>query len=843
MPFLILMQVLLFAVSTQVGAQTTMTSLDRWQKLPGNARDLSSNAEGQSYVTGLDGGVWRWDRQESRWRKMSGLFDRITAAEGNRPWAVNLEGDVYRYNGLWWEDKAQNAQDVSADTHGNTYVLHNNGELKKWYALRNEWREVEQPTELLQQDRFRSITMGDDETLWAITWRNRIFYLKDDQWRLHPGLATALAVGANIRALVDLNGRVRIWNGQERLWGVVSGIEQVQDLAITADNFIWVLLRNSEIWANGGVQSAEQDREKEEDAAQGLTPSGLQAPQIFAQSMSAELSVAPFLEASEVVPVQRVQSEDSAGSFENPLNDDPVTRSNKDPITFVNTQNSALEIAIGGEGSVFGLDVAGNILRWSNVRKSFESFPGRLSRIAVDKDGKPWGISALGRIFFHNGRNWKQVLNATASDIAIGYEGSVVIASAAGELFKLSNDGKRFLRVKGEGVKVAVQSDGTLWTIRSDFFIQHCNVFPCTIYPQRAREIAAGPDGSIWIVSEQNRLMRLAKGAATFKVVETPGHVPAKVSVGPNGYPWVIGEKKTVLASTFFDRDESADKLVAATTTPGSTTGTGETGSVTSPTSGFTFSKNMSFETVRFSALVAGSCPSFASDPEGIIWVHNGTFGQVINGVVEQYNPRQRKFSQVVTGFESRDVKSFDVGKYGEIWAITDFPQFGVFRSENKVLKQYPIAGASDYHDVATSVDGTVYVIATVSGTRYIYSKAVNSNVFERFSSYADASQIGVGIGGDIWIIGDNNQIMRWDGARFIEPGKTTFLVGKLGTSKVNGEVYVVKRNTADLYKWNATNKSFDKVAKISVDTFGVDGGGRPWICNDTTPVIKRARG
>ncbi|MEQ9566785.1 MAG: tectonin domain-containing protein, partial [Pseudomonadales bacterium] len=90
-----------------------------------------------------------------------------------------------------------------------------------------------------------------------------------------------------------------------------------------------------------------------------------------------------------------------APGTENTATLDPVAVTTDENITFVNTQKSASTLAIGRDGSVFGLDAAGNILRWSNTRKRFESFPGTLIRIAVDAQGNPWGISTLGRVFRH----------------------------------------------------------------------------------------------------------------------------------------------------------------------------------------------------------------------------------------------------------------------------------------------------------------------------------------------------------------------------------------------------------------------------------------------------------
>ncbi|WP_417625304.1 tectonin domain-containing protein, partial [Paremcibacter congregatus] len=98
-----------------------------WVSVPGAVADLAINADGQAYAVGVDDTVWRWDRTEVRWRPMSGKMKRIAAADGNRPWAVSESGSAFRYNGLWWEEWANNVRDVGADSLGNVYIAKADG--------------------------------------------------------------------------------------------------------------------------------------------------------------------------------------------------------------------------------------------------------------------------------------------------------------------------------------------------------------------------------------------------------------------------------------------------------------------------------------------------------------------------------------------------------------------------------------------------------------------------------------------------------------------------------------------------------------------------------------------
>lgn len=811
-----------------------------WSPMAGSAVDISINANGQAYVVSPGGIPWRWDKIEQRWRQISGRFVRITAAEGNRPWALNADGMVYRYNGLWWEDKDTDVADVAADTHGNVYIAKVDGSIHKWYALRSEWRPFKGPVAGSKVMPIKRLALGPAGHLWAVTNDGRIRSFDGEAWVSLPGRARDIALGGtDVVMIADANGQVRRWNGAQKRWAVVSGLDQAITVAVTPDGKVWAVKQGGAIWANGGIVS--EDVSENDDGATKLQAKVPTPATITAKVDVAPTSTAPITVAN--VPTPTTPTAQGAGttnvtgsSTGSSDAGDPATISTNDKITFINTRKSAATLAIGADGSVFGLDGGGNVLRWSNKTKAFDSFPGSLVRIAVHPDGHPWGISALGRVFKHTGTMWKQIPNATASDISIGYDGTVLTASAAGKLYKLNDAGTVFKMIPGSGALIAAGPDGTPWTVRSDKLVQRCDVSPCKVYGQKAKSIAVGPDASVWIVSNTNRLMRLSK-SEKFETIQTPGHTPQKVAVGPMGYPWVVSSANIALAATYFDRDEGSDKTEAASTAASGTTGTGATASVSSTSvSGFTFSKNMTFETVPFTSLTAGGCPLLVSDAGGVMWAHRG------GSKLEVYDENRKKFYPKSTGFDNWDLNVFAIAPNGDVWAYTLNPYTGLYRERNGTTKQYTITGATYYEDVSVGPDGTVYVAAAFNSNRYLYSKAPNSEVFKRFSTYNNVRQVDVGPGGDIWISDANIQARRWNGSSFEKPSNVTFDSADIAVSKVDGTVYARENGTLALYKWNATNESFDKVSNTTPSALGVDGDGRPWICRDSTPVIKRAK-
>lgn len=804
---------------------------DAWTRMSGTAVDIAINADGQAYVVAPDGRPWRWDKVEQRWRNMSGNFNRITAAEGNRPWAIDDDGVVYRYNGLWWENKDTDVVDVAADTNGNVYIAKANGDIKKWYALRSEWQPIVGPGSV------KRIAVAPDGQLWAVLSDGRIRSYDGKAWADYPARALDIALGGtDVVMIVGADGLVRSWNGTQRAWVILPGVQDAISLGVTPDGRAWVVAQGNDIWANGSIIS-EQVQQNEDVASvpQAVVPVA-KAPIAKVEVAETPAPSTPTAPVPADTTAQTETTNVTGSSPTAPGSTDPATITAKATIKFVDTRQSIIDLAIGADGSVFGLADGGAVMRWSNAQQRFKTFPGSLVRLAVDRDGNPWGISALGRVFRHNGQQWRQIHNATAVDIAVGYDGSVIIANASGRLLKLNGDQTRFEMIPGNGVAVAVAPDGTPWTIRFDKLLQRCDVSPCQIVPQRALSLSIGPDGSVWIVSERNMLMRLKADGKTFETVSTPAHTPWKVAVGPNGYPWVVSDARVALASHYFPRDEQTDVSVAAATT-GNTTGTGTTTTVTvSSTSTFTFSKNMQFETVSYSTLSSIQYAILASDIDGVIWATTQ------GGAMDKYSAAHKKFIDAKTKFtdDGSDIDSFDIAPNGDIWAYTLNPQTGIFRERNKVLKKYSVSGFTAGGAIAVAPDGTVFAGFNDGSTYYIYTKAPASEVFTRFTQ-ARANKISVGPGSDLWITDGNNDVYQWTGKKFEKRPTAGQKANRIAISKTDGTIYILDTSNVPR-KWNSTNKSFDKINNITGYNIAVDENGRPWINTNNDPVIKRAR-
>ncbi|MDF1749595.1 MAG: hypothetical protein P1V34_12060, partial [Alphaproteobacteria bacterium] len=420
----------------------------------------------------------------------------------------------------------------------------------------------------------------------------------------------------------------------------------------------------------------------------------------------------------------------------------------------------------------------------------------------------------------------------------IGGSGTVMITQADSTLLKLNEAGTQFTRIPGNGSIIAVGPEDVPWTIRTDNLVQRCDTSPCTILRQKANSIGVGPDGSVWIVSDRDLLMRLKEDGTSFETVRVPGHVSSKVAVGPNGFPWLVSNAQLVLASKFFERDESRDRVIAAST-GGDTQGTGETSSVASVSS-FTFSKNMRFETVNSDFFSLSTFVVLETGADGVVYGNQSS-------TIGAFNTKTNAFSEKSTGFSSNNynVKKFSVASNADVWAyiMTYYQEEKLVRDRNGSIKEYT-PNNLNIEGLTIGPDDTVYAIFRPGSTSnyFLYTKAPNSETFTKFSNDNSILDVGVGPGDDIWIVDQSNFVYQWTGKKFEKrpAGGQKATAVSVG---LDGTVYISENDSnGTLRKWNAANQSFDAVNNISTQSFTVDEDGRPWVSTDSTPTVKRAR-
>ena len=143
--------------------------------------------------------------------------------------------------------------------------------------------------------------------------------------------------------------------------------------------------------------------------------------------------------------------------------------------------------------------------------------------------------------------NLWSLLPGLGVDIAASTNGSVYVlgnnANAVGDfgVFKWNGtswDGSMY----GGGVRIAVDSDGEPWTVTSTGQINRHHAGSWILIPGGAKDIGAGPNGSVWMIG--NTKLNSAGDFGIFKWNGTSwdsvdgGGV--RIAVGSDGQPWVV---------------------------------------------------------------------------------------------------------------------------------------------------------------------------------------------------------------------------------------------------------------------------------------------------------------
>ena len=827
-----------------------------WTQIPGRAKDLSINAAAMAYAVGDDGVALRWRAVSQKWSRMSGAFVRITAAEGNRPWGVTEDGNVMRFNGLWWEPKGDKVADVAGDAVGNIYIVRLAGTVEKWEPLSQSWKAV--PGQLA-----RRIALDIRGKPWIVTPKGQIMRWEDGVWITMPGIARDIALGADGSAvIVDGNGQLRKLRMSPMRWVPYEGVTDVVAAGLTPNGGPWVTLGDGRIFATVLIRdqvplTEEESKDKAETPhapvpqaplaqAQPIIAPKITASNVQATTNTATESTAPDAKA-DAPTAQSIGTSGSGSGTGNKSNSnsnsvspgggggtsDPAASTTNEKLEFVDTRGTAQQIAIGRDGSVFALDTSGGITRWSNTRGAFESFPGQLARIAVDSQGNPWGLTSVGRVFRHDGTAWVQVQGVTASDISIGGKDDIVLfANADGILSRLDMATGKTSNVPGLGVQVAAGPDGTPWTISKDHIAQRCGKSPCTPLFQLARSIAVGPDGTVFLVNTNDLLMRKRPSDKKFSQVLVPGHTPAAVAVGPNGFPWVVTSARKVLATRYFERNEAGDRVLAQKSS-GNTTGSGTTAAVVSSqsASAFTFTKNLKFD--KYKSSDAEASMGMLSD------VHAGHTGAVyISGDtgVFKFNTKTKKFEALDKAFSNSSLADVGEDESGTLWALSEIAPARVYRLKGTQEKTYYVINSTDTNtprNMAVAADGTVYVAVGAQ----LYKMEAGKSVFKQIES-SDIFFVHLGAGGDLWILNQSSEVQQYTGSKFENrPKGTAQKAQDLGVG-ADGSVYVLDHSTSLLKKWNASNGRFDDVnITQAMHAVTVTIEGRPWIVNTSGDI------
>lgn len=797
----------LCVAAATAGAQGLVTNTS-WNNVGGDAVSLSVGPDGLVMAAGRDGSLWTWRAGDSSWMPIGGEGVRIAAAGGGRYFAVRKNGDLIYFDGLRATPMGLRALDVAIDRSGFPYAIRSDGALVRKAAPVGDW-------EVLSSPNARQVALSSDGAAWMILADGKVARWENGKIEPVASSGRSISARADIILLVDGNGAVQRWSNFNRSWEPESAPPNLSLYVIDGANMPWAAAADGNIWTRTTLQR------KAVRIELASTGGSMTFGKRTIRSNSTGGAARAIRSASYVAITPATQTTDPA------------------PIEWIDTLNNAASVAIAPrDGSVFVLDNAGNIGRWSNQRRTVTAYPGQFAKIAVDADGLLWGVNMLGRVFRRNGNLWHQI-NGNASDIAIGLKGEVFTTSSTGVIMKFDRATDSLQLVPGTLFSPAVAPDGVPWGLLSDGTVVRCPTASCQRFGRIARSIAVGPDASVFIVTLDGVLQKLRPTLDDWDIIPVLGQKVRSVAVGPRGRPWVIAESGRIYASTFFPRDESTD-LLEASTTPKDTTGSGSTSPVTFGTteSSFVNVKNLQFQSIPVPSGYSG----LSLGPDGTVLMF------YMNTQLIRYDNNKKTFVDV-TGFPSGNIRHAKYGPDGKLWIISgdvDGKIYHQISGNTYETLQLPIPSpinpspGSMNRSINIGPDGSVYAIDTV-GT--LYWRPAGSTTFSKLinGTFQNAA---VPRTGDVWVL-DNSNVVRQivNGVAEQRPKNRAVVAIDIAGGQ-DGTVYITTDISGTYYpaKWNPNNLTWDQVNRTA-NYVGVAPDGRPWIFDSDSPAfILRAR-
>jgi len=792
--FTICLLICSFSVSNIAAETKSSKALQfEWTKVRGSAQDIDISANGEVFVVGEDNIVWRWRREGSGWSRRSGNIQRIAVDSKGSHWGVTEDGRIYRMSGLWWRQVDGLAQDIAIGGDGTIIKINQDDTLSRWDKFSGRWKPI--------PGSGKRIAVDPKGNPWVVKSDGTLARYDGREWHVLPGQAIDIAVGSEgIAFIIDADG-IRQWDKKEGVWLDVPDTTGGIAISVGMGDKPWYVDTTGAIYASSLFPIDDEETDTAEvDSGTFIEPETKAA------------------DAEEILAIRRSNS----------AVNDPATITSDEPIVFEKVKGTAIDLAIGAEGSVFALQSDSVLSRWSNERSRFQNFPGTLIRIAVGPDGFPLGINTNRDIFRHDGKDWKNI-KGKAEDIAVGADGTVIISDAEEKLYKLNSTMTRFELISGKkGDKIAVAPDGSPWVIRKDGSIFRCDTDPCTRLKRKGRDIAIGPDGSVFMLSTRNQLFIFDETEDNWQRILISQN-PIAIAVGPEGRPWFADTKNNVFASTFFERDESNDQIIARTTNKPTVVSSSLI--PTSSTSAFTFTKRLNFQQIP---ILTASTDNIGIGIDGSVLIVATSGFEIL-----RYKKKSKAFELILSPAGGSFSITSDLE--GRIWMITSTEVLFQKKKDGSSFTSYslPATGPFQIPDIAIGGDGSVFAVMRPGD---LFKFNPSKKKFEKFINTGSYTHVAVTLDGRPWVIEKTtNLVKEFDGSKFVKPGGITKTADDIGIG-AGGTVYIVDATTDKLNKWNVTNKSFDKVDKEATHV-SVDPEGRPWYLNTSgSPNAFRAK-
>jgi sugar lactone lactonase YvrE len=477
--------------------------------------------------------------------------------------------------------------------------------------------------------------------------------------------------------------------------------------------------------------------------------------------------------------------------------------------TWQQAPGSLTQIAVGASGIVWGLNAAGQIYRYDPATQSWDQIPGTLSQIAVGSDGDVWGINASSQVYHFNSatETWTQIPGALAQ-VAVGYDGAIWGINAAQQIYRFNPGTQAWQQIPGAVKQIAVGADGDVWGINNAGQVYHFNTLSqhWDNTPGSLAQIAVGSASNVWGINSTGAIWCF--NAQTQAWDQIPGQL-AQIAVGADGAVWGVNSANQIYQFAQPTQPTQTLHQVGGLFAQISAGIDGEVWGIDATQEVWRYdAQQQSFEQIP--GALSEICVGFG----GNVWGLNAA------GQIWQFNPSTQGWNQI-----PGSLAQLAVGADGSVWGIDGADGIWRFNPSTQGFQQIPGSLAQ----LAVGADGSVWGLNSV-GQIYRFNPATQGWV----QIPGSLAQIAVGSANNVWGLNAAGQIWRYD------PELQTWdsIPGTLTSIAVAFDGTVWGLNSANqIWRYNAATQSWVSIsgtlAQLSVGAdavvWGLDASGQAY--------------
>jgi len=219
-----------------------------WTSMPNfAAEDISIGKGGVVWATCKDGNVYRWNGLN--WENMKWPGMRIAADVDGSAWAIHPKGFIYKYNATTgkFEAMPDQATDIAIGADGSIWKIGinktgNDYDIYKWNGA--NWTNV--PGAAVR------IAVDPSGKAWVVNSVGTVYSYEIAGWTQRPGSVKDIAIGANGSMwCTALDGRIYQWDGND--WVLKTGA--AVNISVTPDGNPWVANSAGTVWRVGSEKT------------------------------------------------------------------------------------------------------------------------------------------------------------------------------------------------------------------------------------------------------------------------------------------------------------------------------------------------------------------------------------------------------------------------------------------------------------------------------------------------------------------------------------------------------------------------------------------------------------